>query len=59
MLYYDPYEKFFEKSSGIDKAPYEQLKTDFYELWSGDYEERWTFWLERREQSLLDEFREQ
>jgi hypothetical protein len=59
VLYYDPYEKFFEKSSGVDKAPYEQSKTDFYELWSGDYEERWTFWLERREQSLLDEFRNQ
>jgi hypothetical protein len=42
VLYYDPYEKFFEKSSGIDQAPYEWSKTGFYELWSGEYEERWT-----------------
>lgn len=56
VLYYDPYEKFFEKSSGIDQAPYEWPKTGFYELWSGEYEERWTFWIERREQSLLEEF---
>jgi hypothetical protein len=56
VLYYDPYEKFFEKSSGIDQSPFEWSETGFYELWSGEYEERWTFWIERREQSLLEEF---
>lgn len=56
VLYYDPYEKFFERSSRIDEAPYKWDRTGFYELWSGDYEERWTFWIERREQSLLQEF---
>lgn len=56
VLYYDPYEKFFERSSRIDQAPYEWSKTGFYELWSGQYEERWTFWLEPREQSLLRQF---
>lgn len=56
VLYYDPYETFFERSSRIDEAPYKWDRTGFYELWSGDYEERWTFWIERREQSLLQEF---
>lgn len=58
VLYYDPYEKFFERSSRIDEAPYEWPKTNFYELWSDDYEERWTFWVERRDQSLINEFEE-
>jgi hypothetical protein len=56
VLYYDPYEKFFEQSSRIDEAPYEWQKTDFYELWSGRYDERWAFWLEPRDQSLLNQF---
>lgn len=56
VLYYDPYENFFEQSSRIDEAPYTWPKTDFYELWSGDYDERWTFWIEQRDQSLLSQF---
>lgn len=56
VLYYDPYEKFFERSSRIDEAPYTWDRTGFYELWSGDYDTRWTFWIERAEQSLLEEF---
>lgn len=57
VLYYDPYEKFFERSSRIDEAPYTLDRTKFYELWSGDYDPRWTFWIERSERSLLEEFR--
>lgn len=56
VLYYDPYENFFEQSSRIDEAPYKWPKTDFYELWSGEFEERWTFWVEKRDQSLLSQF---
>lgn len=56
VLYYDPYENFFERSSRIDEAPYTWDKTSFYELWSGDREERWTFWLEKKDQSLLSQF---
>lgn len=56
VLYYDPYENFFERSSRIDEAPYKWPKTDFYELWSGDWEERWTFWIEKKDQSLLSQF---
>lgn len=56
VLYYDPYENFFERSSRIDEAPYKWPKTDFYELWSGEFEERWTFWIEKRDQSLLSQF---
>ena len=56
VLYYDPYENFFERSSRIDEAPYTWPKTGFYELWSGDREERWTFWLEPKDQSLLSQF---
>lgn len=56
VLYYDPYENFFERSSRINEAPYMWDKTSFYELWSGEREERWTFWLEKKEQSLLSQF---
>lgn len=56
ILYYDPYENFFERSSRINEAPYTWDKTGFYELWSGDHEERWTFWLEKKDQPLLSQF---
>jgi hypothetical protein len=56
VLYYDPYEKFFEKSSRVSESPREWDKTGFYELWSGRHSERWTFWVGQAEQSLLKEF---
>ncbi|MFB6199165.1 MAG: hypothetical protein ABEI52_13030 [Halobacteriaceae archaeon] len=56
VLYYDPYEKFFEDSSRIDEAPYTWPKTGFFELWSGRYEERWTLWIDRSEQPTLEQF---
>ena len=54
VLYYDPYETYHEKQPGVDDAPYKWPKTDFYELWSGDHEERWTLWLGRRGYELTD-----
>jgi hypothetical protein len=57
VLYYDPYENFFENSSRINESPYTWPKTGFYELWSGRYEERWTLWIDRSEQPTLEQFR--
>ena len=54
ILYYDPYEKFHEKQPGVEDAPYRWPLMDFVELWSGDYEERWTLWLARRGYELTD-----
>jgi hypothetical protein len=53
VLYYDPFESFFERSSGIKEAPCTWPKTEFFELWSGRFEERWTLWLDRSEQQPL------
>lgn len=54
VLYYDPYEKYHEKKPGVDDAPYRWPLMSFYNLWSGDYEERWTMWLGRRGYELTD-----
>lgn len=54
VMYYDPYEKYHEKKPGVEEAPYRLPLIDFYELWSGDYEERWTLWLGRRGYELGD-----
>lgn len=54
VLYYDPYETYHEKKPGVEDAPYRWPLMDFYELWSGDYEERWTLWLGRRGYELTD-----
>lgn len=56
VLYSDPYENFFERSSRVDEAPNTWPRTGFYELWSGRYDERWTLWLDRSEQPTLGEF---
>lgn len=54
VLYYDPYEKYHEKKPKVKDAPYRWPLIDFYELWSGDYDERWTLWLRRRDYQLGD-----
>lgn len=54
VLYYDPYETHHEKQPGVEDAPYRWPLVSFYELWSGDYEERWTLWLGRRGYKLTD-----
>lgn len=54
ILYYDPYETYHEKQPGVDDAPYRWPLMNFVELWSGDYEERWTLWLARRGYELTD-----
>lgn len=57
VLYYDPYENFFEQSPDIDSAPSTLSKTEFFELWSGRAEERWTLWIDRSEQPTLETFK--
>ena len=54
VLYYDPYEKYHEKQPGVEDVPYRWPLVSFYELWSGDYEERWTLWLGRRGHKITD-----
>lgn len=54
VLYYDPYEKYHEKKPGVEDSPYKWPIVDFVELWSGDYEERWTLWLGRRGFDITD-----
>lgn len=54
ILYYDPYETYHKKQPGVDDAPYRWPLMNFVELWSGDYEERWTLWLARRGYELTD-----
>jgi hypothetical protein len=56
ILYYDPFEKYFEKKSAYDAVPERLDMTDFFELWSGESEERWTLWLARRGHELTDQF---
>jgi hypothetical protein len=56
VLYYDPYENFFERSSRVSQTPYTWSKTRFYELWSGRFEERWTLWIDRSSQPTIQSF---
>lgn len=56
VLYYDPYENFFERSSRIEEAPRTWSKTGFFELWSGRYDQRWSLWIDRREEPSLAEY---
>lgn len=54
ILFYDPYENHLNKPVGVKETPYRMQQTDFYELWSGGTEERWTLWLTRRAHKLTD-----
>lgn len=58
VLFYDPYENHFENRPGIDQAPYQWGQTEFFELWSGESEERWTLWLARRGHKITDTYSE-
>lgn len=55
VLYYDPFETFFKRSSRVDEVPYRMSRTEFYELWQGDYDPGWTFWIEESEQQTFDD----
>lgn len=52
VLFYDPYEEIFQRSSSIDAPPSERSKTQFYEWWTAA-SSRWTMWLERSDQQVL------
>lgn len=55
VLFYDPFESFFKRSSRVKEIPYRMNRTRFYELWQGDYDPGWTFWIEISEQQTFDE----
>lgn len=52
VLFYDPFEEIFQRSTRIDSPPTERSKTQFYEWWS-NASSRWTMWLQRRDQQVL------
>lgn len=52
VLFYDPFEEIFQRSSRIDSPPTERSKTQFYEWWTAA-SSRWTMWLQRRDQQVL------
>lgn len=53
VLFHDPFETFFKRSSRVEEIPYRLGKTVFYELWQGDYDPGWTFWIEESEQQTF------
>lgn len=55
VLFFDPFETFFKRSSRDPEIPYRMSRTEFYELWQGDYDPGWTFWIEESEQQTFDE----
>lgn len=52
VLFYDPYEQIFQRSSNIDAPPTERSKTQFYEWWTAAAS-RWTMWIQLRDQQIL------
>lgn len=52
VLFYDPFEQIFQRSSNIDAPPTERPKTQFYEWWTAAGT-RWTMWIQRRDQQML------
>lgn len=52
ILFYDPFEEIFQRSSRIDSPPTERSKTQFYEWWTAAGS-RWTMWLQRSDQQVL------
>lgn len=52
VLFYDPFEEIFQRSTNVDKAPTERSKARFYEWWSAA-SSRWALWLEREDQQVL------
>lgn len=52
VLFYDPFEQIFQRSTRIDSPPTERSKTKFYEWWTAA-SSRWTMWLQRRHQQVL------
>lgn len=53
VLFHDPFESFFKRSSRVEEIPYRMGRTEFYELWQGDYDPGWTFWIEESEQQTF------
>lgn len=53
ILFHDPFETFFKRSSRIEEVPYRMNRTEFYELWQGDYDPGWTLWIEESEQQTF------
>lgn len=52
VLFYDPFEGIFQRSSRIESPPTERSKIQFYEWWT-TASSRWTMWLQRRDQQVL------
>lgn len=56
VLFHDPFETYFKRSSRVDEVPYSMSRTQFFELWRGDYEPGWTMWIEEEDQRTFDEY---
>lgn len=52
ILFYDPYEEIFQRSTRVDSPPTEMSQRQFYELWSAP-DTRWTMWIQREGQRTL------
>lgn len=52
VLFYDPFEEIFQRSTRIDSPPTERSKSQFYEWWTAA-SSRWTMWLQRSDQQVL------
>lgn len=53
VLFYDPFEAIFTRSSNINVPPTKRDKAQFYEWWSRTEGGRWTMWIVQRDQTLL------
>lgn len=52
ILFYDPYEEIFQRSTRVNAPPVEMSQSQFFELWSAP-ETRWTMWVQREGQRTL------
>lgn len=53
VLFHDPFETFFKRSSRVEEVPYRMNRIEFYELWQGDYDPGWTLWFEESGQQTF------
>lgn len=53
VMFYDPFEQIFTRSSNIDLPPTKFDKARLYELWSRGESTRWSLWISERDQAMI------
>ncbi|QCW04366.1 hypothetical protein [Natrinema pallidum] len=55
VLYHDPFDEMMVRSSYVDNPKCEISIAEFYDLWSGQAQSRWTMWVQEKPQTTLDQ----